>query len=52
MITRHVILRGNHMPDEIMGMENIPAPIADPEVIIMPGRADRLLCIVDLVTRI
>jgi len=34
--------KGNHMPEATIGKENMPAPIAEPAVIIVPIRTDFL----------
>ncbi len=34
------ILNGNHIPEAAMGNEKIPAPMADPAVIIIPESGD------------
>lgn len=38
--------KGNHIPDATIGRENIPAPTADPAIIMMPIMDDLLLVLI------
>ena len=40
MNPKQIIDHTNHMPDETIGKENIPAPIAEPAVSIIPVMTD------------